>query len=187
MAHGATVYVNGGADPSGAEPLCHGFHYQLGKQGCAEGAARCAACAQWIHRACPAPPELSESFAAPRGVLDNVRGNWLSRATYRHLYVGHVWQAAAVTQYVVHNHAVRKLELNDERIEGGVRVAHERAHESLRNFVRTEEWREERAILGRRCAEDVPPQGCLEVYRAAHADTISTPPAAHAQTKRMKE
>jgi hypothetical protein len=177
MAHGANVYENGGADASGAKPSCRGFRYQLERRGCAEGAARCAACAQWVHRACPAPPELSESFAAPQGVLDNVRRTWLRRATYRDLYVGRVWQAATVTQCVVHNYAIRKLELDDECVERGVRVAHERAHEGLCDFVRTEERREERAILGRGSAEDVPSQGCLEVYRAAHPDTsISTPP-----------
>jgi hypothetical protein len=175
MGHGAYLYVNDGADASDAKPLYRGFRYQQGMRGCAEGAARCAGPAQWSRRACRGPPGSSESFAAPLGVLDNVRGTWLKRATYRILHFAHFWQVAAVTQEVVHNHAVRKLKLNDECIERGVRVAHERAHEGLCDFVRTEERREERAILGRWGAQDVPTQGCLEVYRAANPDTsIST-------------
>jgi len=55
-AHDADVYVNGGADAMSEKMSCCDFCYRLGRQGCAEGAARCAGCAQWSRRACQAPP-----------------------------------------------------------------------------------------------------------------------------------
>ena len=39
--------------------------------------------------------------------LENVRGTWLKRATYRILHFAHFWQVATVTQEIVDNHAVR--------------------------------------------------------------------------------
>jgi hypothetical protein len=74
-------------------------------------------------------------------------------ATYRILYIAHVWQAAID---VVHNQSVCELELNNKFIKGSMWVAHKRAHEGLCNFVRTEERRKERAVLGRRTAKNVP-------------------------------
>lgn len=104
--------------------------------------------------------------------LDDVRRRTRPRReTYRILYITHVWPAIIVTQYAVHNHAVRKLEFNDESIQVGVRLAHERANEGLCNFMCTKEWHKEGAILGCGSAKYVPGHGSLEVYRAAQSDT----------------
>lgn len=51
---------------------------------------------------------------------------------------------------------------------------HEHAHEDLGDSVCTDERREERMVLRRRDAEDVPSHGGLEVYRAADPN-ISQP------------
>jgi hypothetical protein len=115
-------------------------------------------------------------FRRVAGELDDVRRRtWLGRETYRILYrilyITHVWPAATVTQNIVHNHAVRKLEINDECVQVGVRVADERAHEGLCDFMRTKERREEGAILRRRSTKYVPANGSLEVYRATQPDT----------------
>src|SRR5258707_11192863 len=101
----------------------------------------------------------------------------MKRETNRILHVAHVWKAAAVTQDIIRNHVVRKLELNNEFVKMRVRVAHEHAHEPLRDFIRTKERREERAILWRGSADNLPDHGSLYIYRSTHSDiSISSPP-----------